>query len=266
MSSSSSTYSLTLAGQALAPPCVFMNPVLASLSTAHVDAFQYLTHITVSSILNLFSPWDSVQRKIQFFLVHNIPMNFLSFFPCLSFLLVFKMLLPWLSGTFILAIHLLCLWSQLFHGLNTPISCDSLIYPQVLTRLCTSRTCISACALDVCSWVFFPKTLNFLFCIEVSVNQFSRSVMSDSLWPYGLQHTRLSCPSPIPKACSNSCPSSQWYHPSISSPVVPFSSCLQSFPATGSCPTSQPFHQVAKILELQLQHQSFQWIFRTDFL
>ena len=127
-------------------------------------------------------------------------MNFLSFFPCLSFLLVFKMLLPWLSGTFILAIHLLCLWSQLFHGLTIPISCDSPIYPQVLTCLCTSRTCIPACALDVCSWVFFfPQTLNFLFCIEVSINHLSHSAMSDSLWPYGLQHARLSCPSPAPK-------------------------------------------------------------------
>ena len=70
--------------------------------------------------------------------------------------------------------------------------------------------------------------------------QFSRSVMSDSLRPHGLQHTRLPCPSPTPRACSNSCPSSQWCHPTISSSVVPFSSCLQSFPASGSFPIS-PF-------------------------
>ena len=65
-------------------------------------------------------------------------------------------------------------------------------------------------------------------------------VVSDSLLPHGLQYTRLPCPSPTPGAYSNSCPSSWWRHPTISSSVVPFSSCLQSFPATGSFPMS-PF-------------------------
>ena len=65
--------------------------------------------------------------------------------------------------------------------------------------------------------------------------------MSDSLWPHGLQHARLPCPSPTPRACSNSCPSSQWCHLTISSSVIPFSSSLQSFPASGSFPTSQFF-------------------------
>ena len=64
-----------------------------------------------------------------------------------------------------------------------------------------------------------------------SLVQFSHSVMSDSLQPHGLQQTRLPCPSPTPRACSNSSASSQWCHPVISSLVVPFSSCLQSFPA-----------------------------------
>ena len=64
--------------------------------------------------------------------------------------------------------------------------------------------------------------------------QFSHSVMSHSLPPNGLQHVRPSCPSPTPGALSNSCPLSQWCHPTISSSVVPFSSCLQSFPASGS--------------------------------
>ena len=71
--------------------------------------------------------------------------------------------------------------------------------------------------------------------------QFSCSVMSDSLWPHGLQHARPPCPSPTPGACSNSCPSSWWCHPTISSSVVPFFSCLQSFPASGSLQTSQFF-------------------------
>ena len=65
--------------------------------------------------------------------------------------------------------------------------------------------------------------------------------MSYSLWPHGLQHTRLPCPSPTPRACSNSCPSSRWCHPTISFSVVPFSSCLQSFPASGSFSRSQIF-------------------------
>ena len=72
-------------------------------------------------------------------------------------------------------------------------------------------------------------------------NQFSCSVVSDSLQPYGLQHARLPCPSPTPRACSNSCLSSQWCHPTISSSVVPFSSCPQSFPESGSFPVSQFF-------------------------
>ena len=63
--------------------------------------------------------------------------------------------------------------------------------------------------------------------------------MSDSLWPHGMQHARLPCPLPTPRACSNSCPSSQWCHITISSSVVPFSSCLQSFPASGSFQMSQ---------------------------
>ena len=65
--------------------------------------------------------------------------------------------------------------------------------------------------------------------------------MSNSLWPHRLQHVRLPYPSPTPGACSNSCPSSQWYHPTISSSVIPLSSCLQSFPESGSFPVSQFF-------------------------
>ena len=96
-------------------------------------------------------------------------------------------------------------------------------------------------------------------------NRFSsiHSVVSNSFWPPGLQHAKPPCPSPTPWACSNSCLSSQWCHPTISSSVVLFFSCLQPFPATGSFLRSQFFTSGAKILELQ--HQSFQWIFRTDF-
>ena len=71
--------------------------------------------------------------------------------------------------------------------------------------------------------------------------QFSHSVVSDSLRPHRLQHTRLPCPSPSPRACSNSCPSSRWCHATISFSVILFSSCLQSFPVSGSFPVSQFF-------------------------
>ena len=94
--------------------------------------------------------------------------------------------------------------------------------------------------------------------------QFSRSVVSDFLRPHGLQHTRLPCPSPTPKACSNTCPSINVMQPShlLFSPFPPAFNLSQR---------QSPFqwisssHQVAKVLELQLQHQSFQWIIRTDF-
>ena len=76
---------------------------------------------------------------------------------------------------------------------------------------------------------------------ELYSEQISRSVVSDSLWPHGLQHARLPCPSPTPGACSNSGPLSRWCHPTISSSVVPFSSHLQSFPASGSFSMSQFF-------------------------
>ena len=94
---------------------------------------------------------------------------------------------------------------------------------------------------------------------------FSHSVVSNSLGPHGLQHARLPCPSLSPRACSNSCPLSCWYHTTISSSVVPFSSCLQFFRASRSFPVSQLFTSGGQIIELQLQHQSFQWIFRVDF-
>ena len=111
--------------------------------------------------------------------------------------------------------------------------------------------------LDICYWDF----VNWIISV-----QFSRSVVSSSLRSHGLQHGRPPCPSPTPGVYSNSCPSSQWCHPTISSVVVPFSSHLQSFPHQGLFKWVSSSHQVAKLLEFQLQHQSFQWIFRTDFL
>ena len=80
----------------------------------------------------------------------------------------------------------------------------------------------------------------------ISSVQFSRSSMSNSLQPHGLQHVRLPCPSPTPGACSNSCPLNKWCHPTISSSVIPFSSRLPSFPASESFPMSQFFMSVGQ--------------------
>ena len=87
--------------------------------------------------------------------------------------------------------------------------------------------------------LYFLKT--FYFILEFSSVQFSHLVMSSSLQPHGLQHSRPPCPSPTPRAHSNSCPLSQWCHPTISFSVDPFSSCPQFFPASGSSPMSQLF-------------------------
>ena len=97
--------------------------------------------------------------------------------------------------------------------------------------------------------------------------QFSsvHSVVSDSLPPHGLQHTRPPCPSPTAGACSNSCPSSWWCHPAISS-SVPSLTTFNLSQHQGLFKWVNSPHQVAKVLEFQLQHQSFPWIFRTDFL
>ena len=111
-------------------------------------------------------------------------------------------------------------------------------------------------------WAIFLRFFSF-----ISSVQFSCSVMSDSLLPHGLQHARPPCPSPTPRVYSNSCLLSLWCHPSISSSVVPFSSCLSLSQHQGLFKWwVSSLHQMAKILEFQLQHQSFQWIFRTDFL
>ena len=87
-------------------------------------------------------------------------------------------------------------------------------------------------------------------CLLPPEPQFSRSVGSDSLRPHGLQHARLPCPSPTPGACSNSCPSNGWCHPTISSFVVSFSPCLQSFPASGYFQMSQFFSSGAQSIRV----------------
>ena len=90
--------------------------------------------------------------------------------------------------------------------------------------------------------------------------------MSNSLQPHESQHARPPCPSPTPGVYPNSCPSSRWCYPIISSSVVPFSSCPQSLPASGFFQWINSSHEVAKLMEFQLQHQSFQWTPRSDLL
>ena len=122
-------------------------------------------------------------------------------------------------------------------------------------------------------WLSIMLSLVFIYQVTFHISdvlkinhlsvQFSCSVVSDYLRPHGLQHNRLLCPSPNPRAYSNSCPSSQWSHPTISSSVVPFSSCLQSFPASGSFLMSQFFASCgqsigasdsASVLPMNIQH------------
>ena len=96
--------------------------------------------------------------------------------------------------------------------------------------------------------------------------QFSRSVVSYSLQPHESRHARPPCPSQTPRGYSNPCPLSRWCHPAIPSSVVPFSSRPQSFQYQGLFQWVSSSHEVAKVLEFQLQHQSFQWTPRTDLL
>ena len=99
---------------------------------------------------------------------------------------------------------------------------------------------------DDIGWVYkYMLNEKFIYAVRAELGQFSSvqfscSVVFDSLWPHRLQHARLPCPSPTPGACSGLCPSSRWCHPTISSSAV-FSSCLQSFPASGTFPVSQFF-------------------------
>ena len=112
----------------------------------------------------------------------------------------------------------------IFSYWNSRINLEYICYLEYTHHIATN----SLCTFDSCISSAF----------QFSSVHFSRSVMSDFLQPHGLQHARLPCPSLTPGADSNSCPSSQWCHPTISSSVIPFSSCFQSFLASGSFPTS----------------------------
>ena len=146
-----------------------------------------------------------------------------------------------------------------YSGFTPRIACSWKLSPQFLS-VATKRQCPEQPQKSSAFWPTenqdgtpFMNALNFnhefnllkkcvfYFIASVSSVQFSRSVVSDSLRPYELQHARPPCPSPTPGIHSDSHPSRRWCHPAISSSVVPFSSCPQSLPASESCPMSQHF-------------------------
>ena len=124
-----------------------------------------------------------------------------------------KIIFPFLTG----------LWDFLYILITSLDKCFANILSQFVTRL----------------YFLYRIFLKQLFSVSW---QFSHSVMSDSLWCHGTQHAGLPCPSPTPKVYSNLCPSNRWCHPTISYSIFPFSSCLQSFPASGSFPNESVFH------------------------
>ena len=143
-------------------------------------------------------------------------------------------------------------WHREFHGLYNPWRCKESDMTEWLSL--SLKELIES---------FPPKNLDSPICWSV---QFSHSVVSDSLWPHELQHARPPSSSPTPGVHPNQCPLSQWCHATISSSVVPFSSCPEFSQHQGLFKWVSSSHQVAKVLELQHQHQSFQWTPRTDFL
>ena len=122
-----------------------------------------------------------------------------------------------------------CVWVCKHVGEGKRVEGGCWIYQKVNFRRTSEEWSIKSWARNRNRWMQVIGKIKQ--CPRLSV-QFSRSVMSDSLQPYELQHCRPPCPSPTPGVHSNSCPSSRWCHPAISSSVIPFSSCPQSLPAS----------------------------------
>ena len=125
-----------------------------------------------------------------------------------------------------IANHLICLLRNLYAGQEAPIRTlhRTADWFKIGKGVCQDHI-LSPC----------------LFNLHAELLLFSRPVLSDSLWPHGLQHAWPSCPSPSPEDCPSSCPLFQWCHPAILSSAALFSFCLQSFPASGTFPKSQLF-------------------------
>ena len=131
---------------------------------------------------------------------------------------------------------------------HSSVFCMSLAWPEAPT-LCVFFSSINS-VITLCIFMVLVRGTNTTYTYSCCCS----AVVFNSLWPHGLQHTSLPCPSLYPRVCSNSHPLSQWCHPTISSSVVPFSSCPQSFQHQGLCQRVGSLHQVGKVLELQLQH------------
>ena len=141
----------------------------------------------------------------------------------------------------LLSFLILAIWvlSLLFLAILGKTLSLSLLFSKENLLVCLFSYCFLPSAFFGFSFFFLSSLLRWM--VQFSSVQFSRSVVSDSLRPHESQHTRPPCLSPTPGVYSNSCPSSRWCHPAISSSVAPFSSCPQSLPASGSFPMSQLF-------------------------
>ena len=175
-------------------------------------------------------------------------------------------------------------WSRLLHlwefpGKSTGVGCHCLLHlshqrahqTSVWQWFCYSMDCslYSEYSRPYHATLKFSSRVNLLLClfliVLVLLLLFSCSVVW-LLWPHGLQHSKLPCPSPSPRAWSNSCALNQWYYPPSHPLLFPSPPAFNLSQHQGLFWRVTFLHQVAKVLELQLQHQFFQWIFRIDFL
>ena len=143
--------------------------------------------------------------------------------------------------------------------------CRETTYDQYLAGCLTQKSSLNfsyGSYLFVSVEVTLQKEFPLYKCV---LSQFSSVTQScPTLWPHEPQYASPLCPLPTPGVYPNSWPLSRWWHPTISSSGIPFSFCPQSFPSLGLFKWFSSSHQVAKVLEFQLQHQSFQWTLRTD--
>ena len=116
---------------------------------------------------------------------------------------------------------------------------------------------VSVFTAGTCGFALLFSHVAYCSILALTISQFSRTVVSNSLRPHEPHHTSPPCPSPTPVVYPNLCPLSRWYYPTISSSVVPFSSCPKSFPGLGSFQMSQLFASSGQNIGFQLQHQSF---------
>ena len=161
--------------------------------------------------------------------------------------------------------------------LCNPMDCStpgfSVLSPKVYSNSCPlsqqCRSTISSCGPLLILPSIFPHVKIFPneLILHISSVQFSRSVVSDSLQPHELQHTRPPCPPPTPRVYPNWCPLSCWCHPTISPSVIPFSSHLQSFPESESFPMSRFFASGGQNIGFSFSiSPSNEWMFRVNFL